>query len=370
MRHRIIRFGQIGLGLICTLSGLPVFAQDAPPQSPAAAPAAPSTAIPAPAPNATTPTAIPAPAPPTRPVIHPIAHAPIRLSNEQGWFDYMTIDPGEQHVFAAHPSAGKLAVLNLDSDRARQFETGAVTGVAVDGDDGKVFMAGADQRLRVVDRQSLVKIDEFVLDGKAGFVAYNSDNHRIYVDHAGLPDVWVFDAKTHQQIATISVNGSPGQMVYDPGTRLLFQTIGNKDRVDVIEPNSNRVIGSWLVDPGARPTGIAVDSQLHLLFVACGNGQLICLDSRSGALLGSVEIAKDVDQIAYDPFAQKLFCASGTGVVSVVGVTRSGISLIGDFATASGAHSLALNRTSKTIDVWTAYSNSAGSYFQCFGFPR
>jgi hypothetical protein len=46
----------------------------------------------------------------------------------------------------------------------------------------------------------------------------------------------------------------------------------------------------------------------HRIFVAGGNGKLAVIDTQSGKITGSTDIVTKVDQIAFDPAKQFVYC--------------------------------------------------------------
>ena len=309
---------------------------------------------------------------PIRARIAAVAHAPIIISRPASDFDSMSIDPGMRRIMAGHSATGRFAVLNLADHTVRDLPTGPVRGIAVDVDLDKVFVADADQKVIVFDRKSLVRIDSIDLGGHADALALDSDDHRLFVDHQGSPDLWVIDAKTHQTLGSIRLDGNPCDIVYDAGAKRILQTVASPDRLEEIDPDSVTVTGSWPTAPATAPRGVAVDAEGHFAFVAGSNGTLVVMDTQTGAVLSSTDIAQNVDQVAYDPELSEVFCASGTeGVVTVVQVAPSGAAAtVGDMPTDSGANSLTLSRTGPDLDVWVSYAATYGSYMQCFSLTR
>jgi len=98
---------------------------------------------------------------------------------------------------------------------------------------------------------------------------------------------------------------------------------------------------------------LAVDSTRHRLYSAGANGKLAVLDTRSGALVASVDIAPRVDQIDLDPGTARVYCASGTGLLSVAQGTDAGATALGNVVVPRGTHTLAVDP--KTHAVWIAY---------------
>jgi hypothetical protein len=77
-------------------------------------------------------------------------------------------------------------------------------------------------------------------------------------------------------------------------------------------------------------------------------------------LIGSVDIAKGADQIAFDRGNQRLYCAC-QGYISVVHETASGVELVGSVAAPRGCHTIAVD--GRTHAVWSCYSDAHDSYF-------
>ncbi|MCA1596043.1 MAG: hypothetical protein LC772_06425, partial [Chloroflexi bacterium] len=69
-----------------------------------------------------------------------------------------------------------------------------------------------------------------------------------------------------------------------------------------------------------------------------------------------------VDQVAFDAAMQRLYCAGGAGVISVVGETARGIKLFGLVPSHKGSHTLALDPA--THSVWISYPDASGSFLQ------
>ena len=84
------------------------------------------------------------------------------------------------------------------------------------------------------------------------------------------------------------------------------------------------------------------------------------LDSTSGKVLQTLDIAEGVDQIAYDSEKGRVYCASRQGLISVVENKPGGAISLGDVKTAAGAKTIAVDP--KTHAVWVAYADKEHSY--------
>jgi DNA-binding beta-propeller fold protein YncE len=106
-----------------------------------------------------------------------------------------------------------------------------------------------------------------------------------------------------------------------------------------------------------------VDEQ-NAVLIAGGTGKLVLLDLATGKVLASTDIAPKVDEIAYDPGLHQAYCASGTGVISVVSVDKGALKTLDSIPSAQGAHSIAVDP--KTHTVWIAFAKDKNAFVQPF----
>jgi len=306
---------------------------------------------------------IPAPAPKPAPTF--AAQAPIEIPGGPAHFDFMVADPSMHRVLACHPGAKSLVVLDTTTNQPTVIETGEVNGVDVDPVENKYFAAGGGQSIAVIDRTTLKKVADIPTTGPCDDVVYDPANGLVYVDHDDGTEVWVVDPKTNKITGTVAVAGAPEVMVYDPATDKVYQNIKPTDQTQVIDPKTGAVTASWSTTPAHSPHGLAIDSQKGLLFSAGKNGKLVAIDIKTGTVTSDCDIAQGVDQIAYDSAKHRVYCACGSGAVSIVHVTRKGaLKPVEDITVPKGTHSIAFDGDSK--GAWIAYSTDTGSFLQAF----
>src|SRR5262249_32293345 len=102
------------------------------------------------------------------------------------------------------------------------------------------------------------------------------------------------------------------------------------------------------------------------LFSAGNNGKLVVIDLKTGKVIATVDIEKGVDQIAFDPGNQRLYCAC-RGAISVVQETETGAKLLSNVPSPQGAHTITVD--SRTHDVWTCYADDHDSYLLKYAVP-
>ncbi|HEX4200803.1 MAG TPA: YncE family protein, partial [Chthoniobacterales bacterium] len=233
----------------------------------------------------------------------------------------------------------------------------------------KYYVTVSDRsNLTIVDRQTLKVEGGVPLPGAPDGCAYDSKNGLVYVDHGDGEDVWVVDPGARRIVATIKVPKAPEFILYDPASDRIYQNIKSKPVTLAIGPAVNSVIETWSTEPAESPHGLAINPETHRLFSAGGNGKLSVLDSVSGNVVTSAEIASGVDQIAFDPANKRIYCASGRSGLSVLEETADGLRLLGNIATPGGAHTLALDPA--THAVWIAYAKENESFVCKLSVPQ
>ena len=314
--------------------------------------------------TAAAPAAAPAPAASTAPAAPAMtAMTPIEVPGGAAHWDFMSSDPAMHRILACHPGAKSLVVIDTTTSKVTVVDTGEVNGVAVDTAENQYFAAGGGQSVAVVDRTTLKKVADIPTGGPCDDVVYDPANGLVYVDHDDGTEVWIIDPKTDKITGTVTVAGAPEVMVYDPTSDKVYQNIKPTDQTQVIDPKTGAVTASWSTAPAKSPHGLAIDSEKGLLFSAGKNGKIVAIDIKTGAVTSSCDIASGVDQIAYDQTKHRIYCACGTGAVSVVRVTKKGnLRSVGDVVVPKGTHSIAVDE--ETHNAWVAYSTDTASFVQ------
>lgn len=305
--------------------------------------------------------ALPAPAA-AKPLLTP--QTPMVVPGGAGGWDWMLVDAPRHRLLASHPGTKTLAVLDLKTNALTQVPTGvAINGIAVDEADNKLFTAGSGEKVVVFDNTTLAKTGEVALTGPGDDIVLDPKTDTLYVCHDDGAEDWMIDAKTNALTGSVSIAGAPEYVAYDPTTDRLYQNIKPANVTQVINPATNTVEASWPTAPMTSPHGLAIDAKMRRVFAA-GQGKVVVLDGKTGKALASVDIAPGyVDQIAFDPDKKRLYCACGdAGVISVVGETAAGVTLLGTVPTHKKSHTLAVDPA--THAVWISYTDATGSYLQ------
>ncbi len=290
---------------------------------------------------------------------------PVAVPGTDGGFDYMTADPSNGFIFASHPGAKELVVLNTKDNTAQQIDLQTtVNGVAVDAVDDKFFTAGGGGKLFDLNRETLKQQGETDLPGPGDGILFVPDNDTLYIDNDDGTKIWAVNGKSDQITSTITIDGAPEYMAYDTATKRLFQNIKAKDEIQVIDTTSNTVTASWPTTPATKPHGLVFDPVSNRLYSAGRPNILAVIDAASGKIVQTLPLASNTDQIAFDSKLRRIY-APGGGFITVIGVGNDGTAaVLGQVTVPAKDHTLAVDPN--TGNVWISYTDGTTSYLQSF----
>ncbi|MCC7635407.1 YncE family protein [Stenotrophomonas rhizophila] len=206
----------------------------------------------------------------------------------------------------------------------------AVYGVGVDDANGNVWVTNTRQDTVAVYRQAdLSLVHQFPVGTvpHARDVVVDAARGKVFASAAGEDHLSVFDAKTLQALAPISLASGvddekfvPMSLVLDEaGGKLFTVSIGTPEAA-VIDVASGKV--DKVIDLGnsISASGVAHDAQQNRLYVASqGTDNLLIVDVVSGKVLHDVAVGAGALNVAFDPKTGLAYVTSrGAGTVTVV----------------------------------------------------
>lgn len=279
----------------------------------------------------------------------------IPIASEGGW-DYLTVDPGSHRLFVAH--GGEVVVIDTVTDAVigTIADTPGVHGVAVAPDLGKLFVsAGRANAVKVVDSASLKTVSTIPTGKNPDAILYEPATREVYAFNGRDKSVTVASAETGAVVATIPVDGKPEFAQADPAAGRVYDCIEDKNEVVAIDATTHAVVAHWPIAPAEGPTGLAIDTAHHRLFVGTDE-LLVILDSQTGAVVATVPVGDGVDAAAFDPGTATAFTSNGkSGTVSVVHEDDPGhFSLVQTLPTAVSARTMQVDPVSHKLYLATA----------------
>jgi len=126
--------------------------------------------------------------------------------------------------------------------------------------------------------------------------------------------------------------------------------IQDKSTMDVIDIATHKVVANWPVAPASDPTGMAVDTASHRIFVGGGKA-LVMMDGKTGKVIADVPICTGTDATAYDPGTRMVFASCGDGSITAARVDGDKLTVVQTIQTARGARTMAIDTSTHKIYV-------------------
>ena len=292
---------------------------------------------------------------------------PVELTGTQGKFDFIKIDSANNRLLACHTGNGSLDVIDvITSKLIKSIPTGNAQGVAIDSRNNRYFVSvSKPPKMVIVDSTKLDVIGEVALPGPADLVAYHPETNRVFVCNDDKPEMWVIDPIERRIVSTINFpGGGMEDLGFDSQDTFLFQCLKDSSELAKLDLKTGKVVAKWSTSPVDKPHGMAMVPGTDQVLIVGGTGKLGLINLSTGQIVGTADVSPKVDEIAYDPTLQRVYCASGLGTISVVGLDHERLAALPPLASSLGAHSIAVD--SQTHTVWIAFAKNDKAYVQAF----
>jgi DNA-binding beta-propeller fold protein YncE len=292
---------------------------------------------------------------------------PVELTGTQGKFDFIKINSANNRLLACHPGNGSLDVIDvITSKLIESIPTGSAQGVAIDSENNRYFVSvSKPPKMVIVDSTKLDVIGEVALPGPADLVAYRPETNRVFVCNDDKPEMWVIDPMEKKIVSTINFpGGGMEDLGFDSQDTFLFQCLKDSSELAKLDLKTEKVVAKWSTSPADKPHGMAMVPGADQVLIVGGTGKLGLFNLSTGQIVGTADVSPKVDEIAYDPTLQRVYCASGLGTISVVGVDHERLAALPPLTSSPGAHSIAVD--SQTHAVWIAFAKNGKAYVQAF----
>lgn len=243
--------------------------------------------------------------------------------------DHLAFDAGGGRIFIT-PQADK-AVVAIDVQKGKVLHTIAGFGnphsVLFEPRKQRLFVAdGGKGTLNVYDGKTYSLIKQVpLLEDTDGF-SYDDKTRTLYVNNGGegagkeyvvisLVDVDSLTVKGEIRIDTDKLEAT--HISADGAT--LYADLPAKDVVAEIDIAQRKVLRFLPIGEAHYPMAIAGDDQRGILFVATRDtdvrGSIVVMSATSGAVVDRLPIGGWVDQVDWDPAAQRIYATCGTGQI-------------------------------------------------------
>lgn len=268
-----------------------------------------------------------------------------------GAFDYLITDPGAKRLYVTHGTEIVVVDTSNNTVVGRISDTPRVHGIAI-APGGRGFTSnGGEDKVSIVDLKTLATLSKVPTGGaNPDFITYEPTKKEIYaINHTGK-SATVITAGTGAVVTIIPLAGVAETAMADSGLDRVFVNIEDKDSIDVIDIGTHKVVANWPVAPASEPTGMAVDTANHRLFVGGGKA-LVMMDGKSGRVIANIPICMGTDATQYDPGTKMVFASCSDGSITAAKVDGDRMTVVQTIATARGARTLGLDPVTHRLYV-------------------
>ena len=273
--------------------------------------------------------------------------------------DYLTLT--ERELFVTSESSGAVYRVALGEHATLAGATvaeftaePAAHGVSMDPGTGLAYVtrSGADA-VDVFDPRTMKFFKRIPVAADPDALAYDPRNKLFYVASGDSNAATLIDPQALATVGTIHLGGKPEFVVFDPSSGLLYQNLEDTNSVVVLDLSRKAIVDRWSILPCHAPTGMALDERRERLFIGCkDNALLAVVDIGTRRVMTTVQIAKGVDSVAFDPQMQRIYTTGKSGELVVIQQEPGGSYRVLDrISLHYGAHTLAVDPVTHLLYV-------------------
>jgi DNA-binding beta-propeller fold protein YncE len=279
----------------------------------------------------------------------------INVPGDTGW-DYLSIDALARRLYITHGE--RIDVLDIDHNTlvGTIDETPGVHGFAIAPELKRGFASdGQSSEVSVVELNTLATLKRVTTGTGPDAIVFNPRRNEVYTFNGRGNSSTVIDAVSGKVVSTIVLPGRPEFAAVDPSADRIYANIEDKNLLIAIDAQSHRIVALWQISPGENPSGLAIDTAHHRLFVGCRNQKMLMVDAQNGSVVATVPIGAFVDANAFDPQTQLAFSSNGDGTLTVAHEDAPDrLSVVQSVKTQLGARTMALDPKTHNVYLVTA----------------
>ena len=233
-----------------------------------------------------------------------------------GGIDYVYADNDGRRVYV--PRGNQTYVFDLDTHKL----IGSITnigghGVAVDPESHHGFSSSGP--VGMFDTGTMQKIKSITVQGRPDGILFEPLTKRVYIFSHEAPNVTVLDPKDGSIVGTIELGGSPEQAQSD-GQGHLYVDLEDKDSIAVVDVKAMKVTATYdLGGKGGGPGGLGLDAKNHILFAMCHDPHTcVILSAEDGKILDTLPIGNGTDGGGFNPNTMEAFSSQRDGTLTII----------------------------------------------------
>ena len=296
---------------------------------------------------------------------HVLATVPLP---DEGFWDYLGIDQPNHHLFVSH--GNEVLVLSTGSHEliGKLSPTPRSHGVVVSDKDGHGFTSNSGNSsgkegvssFTEFDAKTLRIIKEVILPiGGSDGIVYDPATDRVFGLTHGKKDVAV-DAATGEVAGVVEIPGAAESAAAD-GKGHLYNVMEDLNVLVDIDTKALKVVNQWPLAPCVGPSGVAMDTKSHRIFIGCHGGGdetgvMVVFNPDAGKVVATLPLGgRGNDAVRFDPGVKRAFASQGEGDITIVREeSPDKFTLVGNVKTESGARTMECDTSNHTLYSVTA----------------
>jgi DNA-binding beta-propeller fold protein YncE len=234
-----------------------------------------------------------------------------------GGIDYVYADNVNRHLYI--PRGTSVLTFDLDSLKPQTAIPGLMGGhgVAVDPVSGHAF--SSSMPMLMWDAKTLKPIKTITPQGRPDGILFEPLTERIYVLSHVAPNITVIDPKDGSIVGTIDLGAGPEQAQSD-GAGHLYVDLEDADSVGVVDVKTLKLTGTYsLQGKGGGPGGLGLDAKNQILFAFCHEPAVaVILSATDGKILDTLPIGRGTDGGGFNPATMEAFSSQGDGTLTII----------------------------------------------------
>jgi YVTN family beta-propeller protein len=276
-----------------------------------------------------------------------------KIRSGGGW-DYLITNPNSNTLYVSHATQVNVLDKNTGDSLGVIENTTGVHGIAIIQALGKGYTSnGIINNVFVFDLKTNKVLNQINTGEKPDAIFYEPISNTIITCNAKSKDLSIIDPISEKVIATIPVGGKPETAVADEKGNV-FVNIEDKNEIVQVDIKEKAVVKHINIQPAEEPTGLAIDTDLHLLF-AGADEKVAIVNYKSGKVVKTIKIGEGCDGVAYDQASKTLFTSNGSGTLSIIKAnSKNEFELIQTLKTPKGARTICLDLNTKKVYTLTS----------------
>ena len=244
----------------------------------------------------------------------------IPLPGVQGRIDHLALGPdGTMFISALGNNSEEVIDLSGGIVARSIREIARPQGVAYCREVNKVFVGSDEGKLYIFDARSFAQLATIDFGDDVDNLRYDPGAKRLYVAYGegGTAAIAVVDATTNQRLPQeFKLGAHPESFQLEESGPNIYANVPELKQIAVINRRTGAIARWPLPEEGNFP--MALDEAGHRLFVATRQPpRLLVLDTNSGRRVATLPCPQDSDDLYYDSVRKRVYVPGGEGLIAV-----------------------------------------------------